>query len=79
MYVIASQCQLPLYQTMDGCLLLVLVQVFDVIELYGFDLKHVYACISVGPSIGWVERYARVFGVDIWHRVLVFHHSPYGY
>lgn len=34
---------------------------------------------SAGPSVGWVERYARVSNLEIWHRVLVCHDSSYGY
>ena len=41
-----------------------------------------YICayiLIVGPSVGWVERYARVSNLEIWHRVLVCHDSSYGY
>lgn len=33
----------------------------------------------VGVGLGMIERYCRVSGLEIFHRVIVVHHLPYGY
>lgn len=35
--------------------------------------------IAGDSTIGWIERYVRVYDLEIVRRVVVIHHSTYGY